>query len=193
MIAGIVMTCQHDAEAGAKRALSEWDLKDLLFEQDAEGTGGTVSLNSNPMVLLVLAANRATHSLSRRFLRNFGIGVLHWRLMVTLHRETDIPVTRASEMMGVDKAAVSRTMAQLERKGFAVGHAPSGDARRRLWRLTQDGVALHEKMLVATLERQRRQLAAFTREETMQLTELLQRLINNIEADDAADLVASKT
>ena len=163
------------------------DLEDDVFlEASDDADHRTLSLTRTPTVLLVFAANRFTRSAARLYGKRYGIGAMDWRMLVMLTKEPDIPVTRASQTIGIDKAAVSRSLSRLEHKGLAVSSTPKGDARRKLWRLTRQGHALHNTILKVALGRQKRMLAGFTPEEVETFNDLLRRFMTNLEKLDAS-------
>jgi DNA-binding MarR family transcriptional regulator len=78
--------------------------------------------------------------------------------------------------MGLDKAAVSRAIAGLERRGLLQAAADPADNRQRLIRLSPAGAGLYSKMIVVSRERQRRLLAPLSGEDQHNLARLLRRL-----------------
>ena len=163
------------------------ELDDALFlvaVADEGATHRTLSFSRSPTVLLTFAANRFTRSAARLYQKRYGIGAMDWRMLVMLTREPDIPVSRASQTIGIDKAAVSRSLARLEAKGLAVAISPESNGRRRSWRLTAKGHALHAEILEAALARQKRLLAGFSEEDVARFNELLRSFMANLEALD---------
>jgi DNA-binding MarR family transcriptional regulator len=158
----------------------------LLDPATAKGGGGrTLNLDKSPTFHLVVTANRFTRSASRVYQARYGIGAMEWRMLVMLTQEPGAGVARAVEVIGIDKAAVSRALGRLEDKGLARAEAPSTDPRRRAWRLTADGHALHDRMLQDALDRQERILEGLSLEDVASLTRMLRHIASNIEALDA--------
>lgn len=171
-------------------------IADDLFLVDAPDPAGgpgrrTLSLTSAPSVLLVFAANRYTRAISRVYQKRYGIGAMDWRMLSTLTRTPDIAVSEAAAAIGIDKAAVSRSLARLEGRGLAQAQAPGPDGRRRLFRLSAEGAALHDEILGTALAMQRRALDGFDQAEAEAFGALLRRYIDNLdglaEAADAAE------
>ena len=155
----------------------------FLGEEDTgAGQGKTLEFDRNPTVLLVFAANRFTRSAARFYQERFGIGAMDWRMLVMLTKEPDIPVARASKVIGIDKAAVSRSLQRLEKAGLAVPERLGTDDRRKSWTLTEDGHALHARMLESALERQAKLLDGFTKEEAEAFAGSLRRFLANLDA-----------
>src|SRR5260370_35269747 len=68
---------------------------------------------------------------SRLYRRAYDIGLTEWRLMWVLAIAPRITAQRASQIMGLDKAAVSRALAALERPGaLRRGPGPSDRSAR---------------------------------------------------------------
>lgn len=158
--------------------------REFFMGPETQGPDGsrTMDFDRNPTVLLVFAANRFTRDATRFLQQNYGIGAMDWRTLVMLTKEPDTPVARASQVMGIDKAAVSRTFASLHKSGLVTPSVTGGDSRRKNWRLTEKGQALHDEMLGAVLDRQQQMLKGFSDAEVRQLNDMFLRLISNIEA-----------
>jgi DNA-binding MarR family transcriptional regulator len=116
---------------------------------------------------------------SRLYRRAYNIGLSEWRLMWVLAIAPRITAQRASQIMGVDKAAVSRALAALERRGLARGVADPSDNRQRIIELSAAGEELHGRIMIIAKERERRLLAPFTKDEVRLLSGLLRRMHAN--------------
>lgn len=124
---------------------------------------------------------------SRFYRRHFGIGLSEWRLMWVLGIEPGITARRASQIMGLDKAAVSRAVAGLERRGLLQAAADPADNRQRLIALSPAGSALYRRMIAVSRERQRRLLVPLSDEEQRALAALLRRLHAHVASGDGSD------
>lgn len=113
---------------------------------------------------------------TRLFHREFGIGLAEARLMYVLGFEGVLTARRASQIIGVDKAATSRTLASLERRGLVKLRADSTDARQRVIEFTKAGKALQERLTVVVLDREAVLVSIFSPDEARTLSNLLQRL-----------------
>lgn len=164
----------------------EYDDDMLLV--DVEGPDGarrrTLSFTRAPTVLLTFAANRYTRSVSRIYQDRFGIGAMDWRMLVMLTREPDSSVSHASRTIGIDKAAVSRSLTRLEQRGLVRAEAPGPDGRRRLFRLTDAGRAMHDEVLALAMERNRALFKGFSADEMTMMAGLLTRFLDNLSAAD---------
>lgn len=142
----------------------------------------TLSFSRTPTVLLTFAANRFTRSAARHYQETFGIGAMDWRMLVMLAREPGSSVSHASKTMGIDKAAVSRSLQRLQSNDLASPAATGPDERRKDWTLTQTGAELHDRILEDALARQRQLLDGFSPEEVQQLNGYLSRFLTNLDA-----------
>ena len=148
---------------------------------DEAGSGTTLSFSRSTTVLLTFTANRFTRSAARHYLEEFGIGAMDWRMLVMLTRSPDCSVAHASRTIGIDKAAVSRSLSRLEQAGLASAQCKHADKRRRGWSLTKAGHELHGKMLAHALERQQKLLDGFGIEEVEALNGYLRRMLQNLQ------------
>ena len=96
--------------------------------------------------------------------------------MWVLAIEPAITARRASQIMGLDKAAVSRAVAGLERRRLLQATPDPADSRQRLIALSPAGNDLYRRMIGISRERQHRLLAPLSDEEQRTLAALLRRL-----------------
>jgi DNA-binding MarR family transcriptional regulator len=127
---------------------------------------------------------------SRLYRGAFNIGLTEWRLMWVLAIAPRITAQRASQIMGLDKAAVSRALATLERRGLVRVVPDPSDSRQRIIELSETGAELHGRIVIIAKEREHRLLAPFTKEEVRILASLLRRMHANAVNVNAFDLRA---
>jgi DNA-binding MarR family transcriptional regulator len=113
---------------------------------------------------------------SRFYRQHFGIGLAEWRLMWVLGIEPMMAARRASHIMGLDKPAVSRAIAGLERSALLQAATDPADNRQRLVRLPPAGAGLYRKIITVSRERQRWLLAPLSGEDQRNLASLMPRL-----------------
>jgi len=152
----------------------------------------TLSFSRSPTVALTFAANRFTRAAARDYQARFGIGAMDWRMLVMLTREPGSTVSHAARTIGIDKAAVSRSLRRLQNTGLALPEAEGRDDRRKSWTLTDEGRALHAEILTHALTRQKRLLAGFSADEVRALTGYLARILDNIDGAFAEDPEGSR-
>jgi DNA-binding MarR family transcriptional regulator len=143
--------------------------------------GGTVlDLTSYVPALLTFVSNKLTRSGSALYRRHFGVGITEWRILAMLAVEPSIPATRICQVIGFDKGPVSRSLALMEGRGLVTIRPDEADTRRRLATLTPAGRALHDRIIVVALERERRLLSCLTAEQRSTLVEVLNLLHDNL-------------
>jgi DNA-binding MarR family transcriptional regulator len=151
----------------------------------ARPTGDAVDEFGQSIAYLIGAlSNLLSAKGSQFYRRHFGIGLAEWRLMWVLGIEPALTARRASQIMAVDKAAVSRAVAGLQRRGLLEATPDPADSRQRLIALSPAGRALYRKIIVVSRERQRRLLAPLGEEEQCALAALLRRLHTHVASAD---------
>jgi DNA-binding MarR family transcriptional regulator len=144
--------------------------------------GPVLDLTSYVPALLTFVSNKLSRSGSALYRRHFGVGIIEWRILAMLAVEPSIPATRVCQVIGLDKGPVSRSLAFMERRGLVTIRADEADTRRRLATLTPAGRALHDRIIVVALERERRLLSCLTAEQRSALVDLLNLLHDNLGA-----------
>ncbi|GGC47098.1 MarR family winged helix-turn-helix transcriptional regulator [Chelatococcus reniformis] len=132
--------------------------------------------------LLAFLANKLAKTATTTYQRRFKVNVTEWRILSLLAIEPAIPAARICHVIGFDKGPVSRTLAALQGKGLVDVTVDPGDARRRLISLTDAGTALHDRIILVALERERRLLSCLTAEQRNTLIHLLGALHDNLPA-----------
>lgn len=126
--------------------------------------------------LLTFLANKLATGASHCYRKHFGIGVVEWRMLSMLAVENHITANRISQVIGLDKSAVSRSLQSLEKAGYVCSEVDTEDARRYTVSLTESGQELHNRVLVVALERESRLLSDLSADEVDVLVNLLGRL-----------------
>ncbi len=129
---------------------------------------------------IVALANRISSSASRAYLRSYGVGVMEWRVLALLALRPGVSANEISQISGVDKAAVSRSVHALVRRGRVLARTDQADSRRVRLTLTPEGQALHDRMILASLEREGLLLDGLSGEERDALFTLLGKLAANL-------------
>ena len=155
--------------------------------REEPGRGPVLDLSAYVPGLLTHLANKLGRSATALYRRRFGVAVTEWRILALLAREAGVPASRICQVIGLDKAPVSRSLAGLEARGLVAIHPDAEDGRRRAVDLTPAGRALHDRLIVAALEREDRLLACLDDGERATLIALLNRLHDNLGAIDAAE------
>ena len=147
-------------------------------------TAPVLDLENYAPALLTFLANKLTVGANALYREKFGVGVTEWRVMALLAIEAPIPAARICQVIGLDKAPVSRCLAALEQAGLVRVKLDGADARRRPVALTAAGRKLHDRIIKLALEREARLLACLNAAERRTLLALLNRLHANLDAVD---------
>jgi DNA-binding MarR family transcriptional regulator len=167
--------------------------KSGAFAADRASAKG-LDLNNYVPAFLTFLANKLSSGASAVYRRRFGIGITDWRIMALLAIEPWSPAGRICEVIGLDKAAVSRSVRDMAALGLVETRVQEGDQRRQFIALTSAGLAMHDRIVDIALERERVLLAEFSEAERRQLISLLARMHARLPvlnagstSDDAAD------
>jgi DNA-binding MarR family transcriptional regulator len=144
--------------------------------------GPTLDLERYVPAFITFIANKLSNSATVFYQRNFGVNVTEWRIMSLLAIEPGIPASRICSVIGFDKGPVSRNLAMLQKRGLVVIRAAPDDGRTHAISLTARGRTVHDKVIIAALDRERRLLSCLKKDEREVLVDLLRRLHENLGA-----------
>ncbi|MBV7380016.1 MarR family winged helix-turn-helix transcriptional regulator [Maritimibacter sp. DP4N28-5] len=99
--------------------------------------------------------NALSSGASAQYLRDYGIGIVDWRVISMLSIEPGIPAARICNVVSLDKGATSRSLSKLSDMALVTFEAMENDPRRRIWTLSEAGYEMHDTILAAALERER--------------------------------------
>ncbi len=136
---------------------------------------------------LSVTSNRVSRAFARRYAAEFGITIPEWRVLAVLGSYAPVSSNEVVERTAMDKAKVSRAVAQLEAAGLIERAGDPKDARlirlsfsrrgRRVYRaIVPRARALEAELLEGLGPRQRDQLAG-----------LLSHLAERVDALEAAE------
>src|SRR5882724_13114885 len=149
----------------------------------SEANGGPLlDLDRYVPAFVTFIANKLSNSATALYQRNFGVNITEWRIMSLLAIEPGIPASRICNVIGFDKGPVSRNLSMLQKRGLVVIRTAPDDGRTHTISLTARGRAIHDKVIVAALERERRLLSCLKKDEREVLIDLLRRLHENLGA-----------
>ncbi|QQA41691.1 MarR family winged helix-turn-helix transcriptional regulator [Pelagovum pacificum] len=131
--------------------------------------------------MLVSITNAISRGSSRVYLDRFGIGVVDWRVLASLSVYPNVSAKRVSELVMIDKGAVSRSLATLHRLGHITYEEDPSDPRRKSWRPTAKGDTLHDMILPIALDRENTLLRGIDEEDLEQLLSTMQRMMANLD------------
>ena len=121
-------------------------------------------------------ANRWTASSSRTYLREFGVGVVEWRVLATLAAHEQATAQDSAKLTGMDIAAASRAMKALLDKVLVEPVSGRFVGRNKPFRMTPEGRTLVEQIGDVARRRVDLLLQDLSQEEQATLLDLLQRV-----------------
>ena len=124
--------------------------------------------------------NKWSRSASRLYLTDFGVGINEWRVMTLFAIEPGTTAQRACSILGIDKAAATRSVGHLESLGLVELTANPNDGRSFLIQLTQKGWRVHDAILEIALAREALLLKGLSSAERRTLISLLDRVRSNL-------------
>lgn len=144
--------------------------------------GKLIDLDRYVPAYLTFVANRLGRGASRNYLNVFDVGVETWRCLVLLAIHKSITAQKISQILGMDKASVSRCFKSMQAKKLITMGLDAADGRVRIATLTPAGRALHDKIRDMALERERALLSVLSESEVDTLIRLLKRIHENLPA-----------
>jgi DNA-binding MarR family transcriptional regulator len=143
-----------------------------------QSTAGTV-FEASPSFLICALGNRIDVSAERQLRKALNISLMEWRVLAVLAVEPAAPPGRIISVSGVHKAAVSRAVNALEKRGLLKrAPAPDHGLRTNLF-LTAAGRALYRRGIGERHCTEEDLLNGLTEKDRKHLIEMLQSLMRN--------------
>jgi DNA-binding MarR family transcriptional regulator len=128
--------------------------------------------------LVRATANKLEGGASRFYRKHFAVGLSEWHILVALAVDPWITPSVLCKKAGLDKAAVSRSLARMVEQGLVLSRDTSG--RSRATALTAKGRRLYDRVAQAALAREERLLADFSPKQVENLIGLLTSLSKTV-------------
>ncbi|MCJ8161262.1 MarR family winged helix-turn-helix transcriptional regulator [Acinetobacter zhairhuonensis] len=128
-----------------------------------------------------MLANKLMLKSSTAYTQNFGIGMMEWRVIAVLSGNPNSSLQIVSDLLGLDKAAVSRTVKKLEEKKYISVDGDNTDKRAYVLNLTESGKQLYEVAADFAIAREQLLLEELDEAEKNQLFHLLKKLRNKVD------------
>ena len=135
-----------------------------------------MDLNRYVPALLAFIDNKLSAHAAKLYKDQFNTTLTEFRILTMLAVEPNINAQRIIELIGLDKAGVSRTIKQLHEKALLIVTPDPQDLRSNTLQLTASGQALYDEVLIAAQEREQKLLAEFNHMEIENLIYLLNKL-----------------
>lgn len=148
-----------------------------MSQDDSSKLTAERMLERRPAFLVGAIANKFVLNGSTLLRREGGIGFTEWRVMVMLALEPGVTAKRISEVVGVDKAAISRSIKILAAAGLIEPTPDTAGRRSQDYRLSPAGQEFHDRLQSKMAGLERCLVARLGAEELDVLVDLLQRLL----------------
>jgi DNA-binding MarR family transcriptional regulator len=163
-------------------------------KEAASGSAASINLERYVPAYLIWIANKLSRGSSQHYLNLFGVGAEVWRCMVLLAIHDTVSAQQISQIIGMDKASVSRCFKQMSTKKLITLELEPSDGRIRLARLTVHGRDIHDQILGIALAREKELLAVLSASEQETLIDLLKRMHENLpQVEQATQLYISES
>jgi DNA-binding MarR family transcriptional regulator len=133
--------------------------------------------------LLAWLSNKLAGDASKAYRSRFGVGIVEWRILSYLAVYERGTGAQMSQLMGTDKAAISRGASFLQRKKMI--HSKQGFGRNLEFFLTPKGRELHDRIIKLALARENALLTGLSKRDVDALVGYLQILLKNLPAVEA--------
>lgn len=123
----------------------------------------------------------------RDFFKEYGLQAGEFDVLATLRRSGPpyrLGPTQLFETLMISSGGMTSRLDRLEKAGLIMRSPNPEDRRGTLVSLTEEGLALTERMIPRHVENEARMLAALSREEQQALSELLGKLLEGLSDDD---------
>lgn len=140
-----------------------------------------INIDRHATAQINMLANKLMLKSSTAYTQNFGIGMMEWRVISVLSNNANSSLQLVSDILGLDKAAVSRTVKKLEEKKYISVEGDENDKRVYVINLTELGQQLYEVAADFAIAREQLLLQELDEEEKDQLFHLLKKLRNTVD------------
>lgn len=161
-----------------------------LFDTRCMNTSLKLQLDRYIPALINFFSNKMSNGASQLYAFLFDMGVTDWRILSLLAVEENIPASRICHVIGLDKSAVSRSLAKLQERGYIEMTVDKKDSRAKKNKLTPAGLAMYEKMYHVAKEREEKFLEVLSDEDQEHLIRILNIL--NSEINDINEFFMEK-
>jgi DNA-binding MarR family transcriptional regulator len=134
---------------------------------------------------LVRVVNLTARPFAQRVGREHKLSLNEWRVMALVGGRPGCTASQVAELSGLDKMAVSRALAGLQRAKRLQRHGDPTDQRRSRLYLSASGKALYAIAHARAREREAQLFEGMTAPEREQLSAMLDKLIASVQKADS--------
>ena len=139
-----------------------------------------MSIDGHVATLAAIFANRLRRVAGRHYRKAYDMGIVEWRILICLGQHPGISALQVTRLTDLNKAAVSRTLIELRRKGWITLVYKTEKSRTGLIHLTDAGRELYANLAVDARARQEHLLAPLAAAEREAFVDMLHRLIAHV-------------
>ena len=158
-----------------------WQLSVDVEDPETGQVFQTLSMSRTPTMLLSFAANRFTEAAANYFQKVFGLGSVDWRMLFLIARRPGTTSAQASQIIGVDKGTVSRSVSRLTSIELVKLGDVHANGRSRGLFLTPSGRQMHDRIFAVALHQHTHLLKGFDAAEVATFCDLLARFTRNLD------------
>ncbi len=125
---------------------------------------------------LSVLSNRVSQAIADKYVKRFNITLQEWRVMAVLGELPNISASQVSEKTAMDKVAVSRAVAKLQKTGRIERRVASDDKRRSVLALSDNGIAVYNEIVPIAVGYEDLILNHLGEEERLMLRQLFDKL-----------------
>ena len=140
-----------------------------------------INIDRHATAQINMLANKLMLKSSAAYSQKFGIGMMEWRVISVLSSSPNSSLQSISDILGLDKAAVSRTVKKLEEKNYISIGGDTTDKRVYVINLTESGQQLYEVAADFAIDREKQLLENLSDDEKDQLFSLLKTLRSKVD------------
>ena len=123
-----------------------------------------------------MLANRLATKSSDAYQKNFGIGIMEWRVLAILATYNNNSVQSIADIIGLDKGAVSRALKKLVDKKYVTIQEDEFNKRAYIINITREGRSLHDQVYDFSMQREEKLLSGLDEREKDELFKYLKYL-----------------
>lgn len=139
-----------------------------------------LKLEQHAIAQINMLANRLMQRSSLAYTKKFGIGIIEWRVVATLYDHHNFSAQQLTDILGVDKALISRTIKKLDIKGYILVTPDLYDKRILRLNLSEKGEKLYGIASEFSYHRENLLLEELCEKDVEKLFELLKHLSSRI-------------
>jgi DNA-binding MarR family transcriptional regulator len=149
----------------------------------------SLDLNNYVPALLIWLTNKLSSDASRSYRAWYGLGVTEWRVLAYLGVYEDGTAAKICKLIGLDKAATSRSIVTLKERRLIRTKQLKG--REVELTITESGREKYENILTVALPREEALLNGLSQVERKALIFMLHTMLGNLDAVAAVEPAAT--